>query len=115
MGKQNAWLIQQKAKMEEEFLGRLQCHEEIDVIATILAANEYFGCGPGRAGGFLEALAKAKVEVCDVINDDGAADKDIIYAKKVLADMVKRVVGRETWEQLKVKLPLLKDYWEWDA
>ena len=115
MGKPNPWLAAQKAKMEEEFLGRLHCHEEIDVIATLLAANESLEVGPGRAGGFLEARAKALVEVADLINADGEADKDLIYAKKVLADNVKRIVGRETWEKLKVNLPLLREYWEWDA
>lgn len=115
MAKPNAWLIQQKARMEEEFLGRLHCHEEIDVIATLLAANESLEVGPGRAGGFLEVRAKALVEVADLINADGEADKDLIYAKKVLADNVKRIVGRETWERIKTSLPLLRDYWEWDA
>ena len=115
MGKPNAWLAAQKAKMEEEFLGRLHCHEEIDVIATLIAANNRLDVGPGRAGGFLEERSKALVEVADLINSDGEADKDLIYAKKILADNVKRIVGRETWDKIKTSLPLLRDYWEWDA
>ena len=53
--------------------------------------------------------------MADLINADGEADKDLIYAKKVLADNVKRIVGRETWEKIKTGLPLLRDYWEWNA
>ena len=53
--------------------------------------------------------------MADLINADGEADKDLIYAKKVLADNVKRIVGRETWERIKTSLPLLRDYWEWTA
>lgn len=110
MKKQNPLLAQFEAKLEAQHKQRLAIQTEIDLMATIIAANNELKVGQGRAGFFLAEVLDVKMQIAkEIIGED---DPELLYTKHQLATRLKQIFSKEDWERYKVLFPLLREYWE---
>lgn len=70
---------------------------QIDCDAAMLAANEVFQMGPGRAKQFLEAMIKYVNEISELFLEDSKGDATLEYAKHTLDKRIVDVVGEENF------------------
>lgn len=85
---------------------------ELDLMIHILAVNAAHNIGAGRIDKDLQEYRIKSDEVFSLLCDDGADDKKLTYATKVLADRLKKILGKENWIKYRNNFPLLKDDWE---
>ena len=85
---------------------------ELDLMIYILSINSALHVGPGRIEAALQEYRKKSDEVFSLLCDDGADDKKLAYSTKVLADRLKKILGKENWIKYRNNFPLLKDEWE---
>ena len=98
--------------MQEEYRGQLAFALELDLIALLLTVHDCYGVGPGRSDKALLKYRDNRVEVSDIINEDGEDDVDLTYSIRILADRVKAILGPENWRRFQNSFPLLREYWE---
>lgn len=110
--KSNPLLAAFEAKKEAEFDLRLKTHNEINMLALLIAANEELQVGPGRSGGLLFEYIATKMQIAEDILEDSEADKTLTYTKYDIATRVKQILGKENWLQYRELFPLLREYWE---
>ena len=110
--KPNPILAAFEAKKEAEFLGRLACNTEINMIAMLIAGNDLGFLAEKRADLLLARQVEVKMEIADDLVSDAKDDKDLEHTKYVLARQVKQILGKDGWNRCKQLFPLLRDYWE---
>ena len=106
--KQNPLLAAFEAKKETEFMGRLACNTEINLIA----GNDLGFLAEKRADLLLAEVIETKIQIADQLVADAADDASLAYTKAVLARRVKQILGPDGWNRCKQLFPLLIDYWE---
>lgn len=65
--------------------------------AAIIAANEVFHMGPGRAAAFATAYNDAMEELAAMYVDSGDGDRDMSYAKGKRDEIIRKIVGEESF------------------
>lgn len=85
---------------------------ELDLMIAILSANAALSVGAGRIEKLLQEYRIQSDEVFSLLCDDGADDKKLAYSTKVLADRLKKILGKDNWIKYRNNFPLLKDEWE---
>ena len=110
--KQNPLLAAFEAKKEAEFMGRLACNTEINLIAMLIAGNDLGFLAEKRADLLLAEVIETKIQIADQLVADAADDASMAYTKAVLARRVKQILGPDGWNRCKQLFPLLIDYWE---
>ena len=70
---------------------------QIDCDGAMLAANEVFQMGPGRARQFFEAMTKYVNEISELFVEDSKGDSTLEYAKHTLDKRIIEVVGEENF------------------
>ena len=70
---------------------------QIDCDGAMLAANEVFQMGPGRARQFYEAMAKYVNEISELFVEDSKGDATLAYAKHTLDKRMIEIVGEENF------------------
>lgn len=117
MAKKNAFLAKLEAQAAARQSVKTEAHVEIDTIAMLLAANERLKVGPGRADGLVNDFLAWKLEIAEAIvkelDEDQSKKKELIIVKRDLANRIKEILGRESWEKRKTLFPFLKEFWEW--
>jgi hypothetical protein len=108
--KQNPLLASFQAKLEAQHKQRLAIQTEIDLMATMIAANEMLKVGSGRAGFFLAEVLDMKMQIAKEIVDED--DPELLYTKHQLATRLKQIFSKEDWNRYKELFPLLREYWE---
>lgn len=99
-----------EAKLETEHRMRLAMQTEIDLMATMIAANNELHVGAGRAGFFLAEVLDVKMQIAkEIVGED---DPELLYTKHQLATRLKEIFGKENWPKYRELFPLLKDYWD---
>lgn len=76
---------------------------QIDCDAAMLAANEVFQMGHGRAKQFLEAMIKYVNEISELFLEDSKGDATLEYAKHTLDKRIIDVVGEENFSPWDVR------------
>lgn len=110
MGKQNPLLAKFEAKLEAEHRQRLAIQTEIDLMATIIAANNELKVGAGRAGHYLAEVIDVKMQIAkEIVGED---DPELLYTKHQLAKRLKEIFSKEDWQKYKELFPLLREYWD---
>lgn len=117
---QNPFIAQIRAQERAKYQQLRQCHEEIDLMATLIGAHNELQVGPGRAGFLLAEVLDVKMQIAkNIIEDVGNSDKkggdgdpEFLYTKKNLAVTLKAILGEENWKRYRELFPMLKDYWE---
>jgi hypothetical protein len=98
-----------EAKKEAEFIGRLHCNTEIEMITMLISTHNRLKVGPGRAGDLLAEHLDVKMQIADeIVKDD---DPELIYTKRNLAVCLKSILGPDNWDKYKTLFPLLREYW----
>lgn len=110
--KPNPVLAAFEAKKEAEFMDRLACNTEINMIATLIAGNRLGFLGEKRADLLLAEQMEVKSEIADILLKDAKDDPNLTYTKADLARTVKQILGPDGWNRCKKLFPLLRDYWE---
>ena len=110
--KPNPVLAAFEAKKEMEFMGRLACNSEINMIAMLMAGNDLGFIGPKRADLLLVRLLEVKTEIADALLSDAKDDVDLEHTKAELARRMMQILGPDGWDRCKKLFPLLRDYWE---
>ena len=110
--KPNPLLAQFEAKKEAEFMGRLACNTEINLIAMLIAGNDLGFLGEKRADLLLAEVIEVKMQIADQLVSDAKDDATLAYTKADLARRVKQILGPDGWERCKQLFPLLKEYWD---
>lgn len=101
-----------EAKKEAEFMGRLACNTEINLIAMLIAGNDLGFIAEKRADLLLAEVIETKMKIADDLLKDAETDKDLTYTKGDLARRVKQILGPDGWARCKQLFPLLRDYWD---
>jgi hypothetical protein len=110
--KQNPLLAAFEAKKEAEFMGRLACNTEINMMAMLIAGNDLGFIAEKRADLLLAEVIEVKMKIADDLLKDAENDKDLTYTKADLARRVKQILGPDGWNRCKQLFPLLRDYWD---
>lgn len=110
--KVNPLLASLEAKLEAEYRGRLRSNTELDLITTLVAANDVLEVGPGRSGKFIDAFIHIKNQIAQDIVDDSESDEQLLHSKKDIAMRIKAILGPENWRKYQELFPLLGDYWD---
>lgn len=117
MGKRNAFLDKLQAQAAAKQAVKTEAHVEIDTMAMLLMVNERFQVGPGRADDVINDFLAWKLEIAEAIvkelDEDQSKKKELIIIKRDLAQRLKEILGKETWEKRKTLFPFLKEFWEW--
>ena len=108
----NPLLAAFEAKKEAEFMGRLACNTEINLIAMLIAGNDLGFLGEKRADLLLAEVIEVKMKIADDLLKDSRDDATLAYTKADLARRVKQILGPDGWQRCKKLFPLLEDYWE---
>lgn len=112
MKKQNPVLAAFEAKKEAEFMGRLACNTEMNLIAMLIAGNDLGFIGEKRADLLLAKHIEVKMQLADDLVEDAKDDKTLEYTKANLARRLKQILGPDGWNRCKKLFPLLQDYWD---
>lgn len=108
--KQNPLLAAFEAQLTAEHRRREAIMGEIDLMATIIGANNELHVGPGRAGFFTAEVLDVKMQIADsIIKED---DPELLYTKYHLARRLKEIYSPEDWLRYRELFPLLKEYWD---
>jgi hypothetical protein len=110
--KTNPLLASFEAKKEAEFMGRLACNTEINLIAMLFAGNNLGFIAEKRADLLLAEVIEVKMKIADALLKDAKDDATLAYTKGDLARRVKQILGPDGWNRCKQLFPLLRDYWE---
>lgn len=70
---------------------------QIDCDGAMLAANEVFQMGPGRARQFYEAMVRYVNEISELFVEDSKGDVTLEYAKHTLDKRIIEIVGEENF------------------
>lgn len=109
MQKQNPMLAKFEAKLEAKHEIQRMMQAEIDLMATMIAANNELKVGPGRAGFFTAEVLDVKMQIAkEIMAED---DPELLYTKHQLATRLKEIYGKD-WPKYKVLYPMLREYWD---
>lgn len=115
--KQNPFLAKLEAQAAAKQAVKTEAHVEIDTMAMLLMVNERLQVGPGRADDVINDFLAWKLEIAEAIvkelDEDQSKRKELIIVKRDLAQRLKGIMGKETWEKRKTLFPFLKEFWEW--
>lgn len=69
--------------------------------AALIAAHKVFGIGPKRAKLFAEEFIKAMNEIAERIVEDSKDDKDFVYTRAKIDELLKQICGENfaSWEE----------------
>ena len=107
--KVNPFLAQFEAKLEAEYLGRLEKYKEITLASSLISANDVLQVGPGRAKKFLDAQLNAMQDIAKMSLDD---EPEMVYTRSQMAERLKQILGPEAWTECCVLWPFLKEFWK---
>lgn len=93
--KQNNMLASFQAKLEAEYLRKLDVALQMGLDAGMIAANEVLKLGPGRAEAFRIAYITTMNEMAAMLAVDGKDDRDLEYSREVIDRRIKSIVGPE--------------------
>ena len=110
--KANPILAAFEAKKEQEFLGRLACNTELNMMAMLIAANDLGFLSSKRADQLLARQVEVKMQIADDLLTDATNDKELIHTKADLARRIKQILGQDGWNRSKELFYLLRDYWD---
>lgn len=110
--KTNPILAAFEAKKEAEFLGRLACNTEINMLAMLFAGSDLGFLAEKRADLLLARQVEVKMEIADALISDSKDDATLGHTKATMAARAKQILGKDGWNRCKQLFPLLHDYWE---
>lgn len=86
-------------KYEFKFNRRMDIAFQMAMDAAMIAANELFNMGPGRAPRFRDLYNTALSEMADLMNADGYKhnDKELVFSRAKIDERIKRIVGEENF------------------
>ena len=87
MGKPKREQRRKDAKAKARLNRELQIHVQIAMDAAMIAANEVFQCGPGRAEAFAEAYQGRYLDIIKAFEDDA------VYAYEIIDRRLKPICG----------------------
>jgi hypothetical protein len=109
MQKPNPMLAKLEAKLEAKHEIRRMMQSEIDLAATMIAANNELKVGAGRAGFFTAEVLDVRMQIAkQIVMDD---DPELLYTKCHLAKRLKEIYGKD-WPKYKELYPMLREYWD---
>ena len=97
MARKNAALLYAQTAAREIVAEQTRVRLMLGFDAAIIAANEVFHMGPGRAAAFANAYNSAMEELAAMYVDAGDGDRDMSYAKGKRDEVIKRIVGEENF------------------
>lgn len=113
MGKKpNPLLAAFEAKKEAEFMGRLACNTELNMMAVLIAGNDLGFISEKRADLLLARMVEVKMQIADCLVADAKDDATLTHTKADLARRIKQILGADGWSRCRELFPLLRDYWE---
>lgn len=63
--------------------------------AALMAANDVFQCGPGRANEFVGKFIDYCNWIAEIFVEDSKDDPELVYSKAVLDRRIKAIMGEE--------------------
>ena len=109
MQKPNPMLAKFEAQLEAKHEKQRMMQSEIELIATMIAANNELKVGPGRASFFMAEILHMRMKIAqEIVLED---DPELLYTKHQLATRLKQIFGKE-WPRCKEMFPMLRDYWD---
>lgn len=99
MAKQSTVMVLANRMAREIIANQTQARLTIGFDASLIAANEVFHLGPGRAAAFIQAWWRAIDELAGMYVDDadGNHDNEISYSKGTRDEVIRRIVGEENF------------------
>jgi hypothetical protein len=114
--KQNPLLEAFEAKLQANYMKKLEINCEFDYIAFLKTVNEELQVGPGRAPRVFRAFLANKMELAEAIDKDygdkDSGDKQILHTKATYAKLIRSYFRPEDWQEFKEMFQFLRDYWE---
>jgi hypothetical protein len=110
--KPNPVLAAFEAKKEAEFMGRLACNTEINMMAMLISGNDLGFIGEKRADLLLAKHVETKMQIATDLLKEAETDKEFTYTKAILARRLKQILGPDGWIRCRELFPLLRDYWD---
>jgi hypothetical protein len=114
LAKRNPVLDAFERKKEQEFAMRRKAHEEIRILALIIAADDNLDADEDQIGKLLDGYLKTKEILARDMLEDIKADKEMVYTRFDLARRVKQSLGKNNWMKYRELLPLLEEFREWE-
>lgn len=104
----------EKAQMKADHSAEIARLSELDLMAHIIAGNEDFNIGPGRARKCVDGYLETKLDIATAVVEEAESDEqgEIVKTKYDLAKRIKQIVGPEFFEELKPSFPMLWEVWD---
>lgn len=100
--KQNPLLAKYEAMYEAKCRIQLQIAMQMGLDAGMIAANDVFGMGAGRAEKFRTAYIETVNSISGMMVDDGNSDSDLVWSRSKVDERIKQIVGEDNfvpWEE----------------
>lgn len=79
------------------------CRMQMAFDAAVLAANEVFNMGQGRAAAFGEAFMRYSDDIAGMFTEDGKSDDTLEYSKATLDRRIREIVGDDNFSPFNVR------------
>lgn len=96
--KKNPLLAKYEAVFEERYQKMILMAMQMGLDAGMIAANEVFEMGAGRAEKFRTAYINAVNAIANMTVNDGKDDPDIEWTKAKVDERIKKIVGEQNFK-----------------
>lgn len=96
--KKNPLLAKYEAIFEERYQKMILVAMQMGLDAGMIAANEVFEMGAGRADRFRTAYIETVNAIANMTVNDSKDDKDITWTKAKVDERIKKIVGAENFK-----------------
>lgn len=99
--KQNPLLAAHEAMLQKRYDASLRVQRAFVLAAAMMAANDVFGMGKGRAEPFQDTTINYLREIAKTVLRDSEADKDVVWSKAKVEQRLRQIMGDELYEKHK--------------
>lgn len=99
MPKPNPVLEAYKRKLDAQYKAQLEIGNELNLIASLIAANDVLHCGPGRAEKFQNAQVATLNAILRELVEDAEDDAELAYTKHDLRTRMQAILGGEVFKK----------------
>lgn len=99
--KQNPLLAAHEAMLQKRYDASLKVQRAFVLAAAMMAANDIFGIGKGRAEPFQDTTINYLREIAKTVLRDSEDDDEVVWSKAKVEQRLRQIMGDELYEKSK--------------
>ena len=99
--KQNPLLAAHEAMLQKRYDASLRVQRAFVLASAMMAANDVFGMGKGRAEKYQDTCINYLKEIAKTVLKDSEDDKDVEWSKAKVEQRLRQILGDELYEKHK--------------